>query len=102
MSSTLRMHGSIQTTTKFHHLKTVSYLDSTVGNKIVPVPFIYNNGVLDINIQDNVTSAILNPNNFGANIKQGTTYLAKSMGGIGVVRELGNISFTTGIRRYDF
>ncbi len=92
MSSAFRGHISIPTSsqavnTKFVNLTTLCYVDSSVsGGYPVPIPFSYNNGVLDINIQDNVEDDLISgegsivPFNFN---------MVRQLGGRGVVSSLG-------------
>jgi hypothetical protein len=93
MSSTLRYYNQIKPLTKLESLSTPSYLDTTInggggGGTVVPIPFSYKNGVLDINIQDGVlgdliTTGIL-PEQIASN-----EYKAKEMGGTGTVFSIG-------------
>jgi hypothetical protein len=85
MSSALRSHGAISQTTKFHHIKTVGYYNNVVGS-IFPVPFIYSNGTLDINLEDDVESSLIENETPGTEYIEG---LCKDMGGIGLVQHLG-------------
>lgn len=85
MSSVTRIPGIINKTTKFQHLKTQSYYDSTLGYD-TPIPFIYNNGVVDINIQNNVNNDLITDLDRG---NEYSDYLAESLGGTGLATRLG-------------
>jgi hypothetical protein len=85
MSSTLRSRATISDTTKFHHIKTVGYYNDTVGSTM-PVPFICRNGVIDIHIEDNVESDLIENETAGDEYIEG---LVKDMGGLTVVTRLG-------------
>jgi hypothetical protein len=85
MSSLLRGHGVISETTKFHHIKTVGYYNDIAGSEF-PVPFKYETGVLDINLEDDVESQLIENETAGTKYIEG---LAKSMGGVGLVQRLG-------------
>jgi hypothetical protein len=85
MSSALRSHGAISQTTKFHHIKTVGYYNDVVGSTF-PVPFIYSNGTLDINLEDSVEASLIDAETAGTEYIRG---LCKDMGGIGLVQHLG-------------
>ena len=71
--------------TRFVNITTPSYFDFNLAS-IVPIPFSYSKGVLDINIQDNVMTDLVNggyePAAFSLN-------LVRKMGGTGVVKSLG-------------
>ena len=71
--------------TRFVNITTPSYFDFNLLS-IVPIPFSYSKGVLDINIQDNVMTDLVNggyePAVFSLN-------LVRKMGGTGVVKSLG-------------
>lgn len=85
MSSSLRSHGTIDKTTKFQCIKTQAYYDNAVG-RTVPIPFKYNNGVLDINIQDNVIVDLVEDEDTGSD----ENYVqVKTLGGSGLVTSLG-------------
>ncbi len=85
MSSTLSRYATISQTTKFQKVTTPCYYDSTV-NEIVPIPFIYSNQTLDINIQDDVFEDLID---LGNSPDQDTESQCKSLGGIGLVQRLG-------------
>jgi hypothetical protein len=87
MSSTLRYYNQIKPLTKLESLSTPSYKDNTLNGAVVPIPFSYHNGVLDINIQDDVPALIAN----GTTPIQtaNMTYKAKEMGGTSTVFSLG-------------
>lgn len=85
MSSALRGHGAISETTKFHHIKTVGYYSNTIGS-VMPVPFEYNSGMLDIRLEDDVEQSLIESETAGTRYIEG---LAKSMGGTGLVQRLG-------------
>lgn len=71
--------------TRFVNITTPSYFDNNLYS-LVPIPFSYSKGVLDINIQDNVVNDLINssyePAPFSLN-------LVRKMGGTGVVKSLG-------------
>jgi len=85
MSSSLRSHGTIDKTTKFQCIRTQAYYDNFVDSR-VPIPFIYNSGVLDINIQDNVINDLVDDLNDGD--EENYTQV-KTLGGSGLVTSLG-------------
>lgn len=83
--SLLRTYPVISQTTKFQKITTPSYFDTILFDQ-VPIPFIYNNNVLDINIQDNVQADLIDDGNFpGAD----TNPQCKTFGGVGLVLNLG-------------
>lgn len=75
---------------------TPSYVDTTIlgppgsavtGGTPIPIPFLYNNGTLDINIQNNVSANLINASGVGP---QNYSFPAnKEMGGLGQVFSLG-------------
>jgi hypothetical protein len=78
--------------TKFVNITTPMYLDSLIGSW-VPIPFSYKNGVLDIHIQDRVTTDCIS--SYGAfnttNTQHAPTmYRVKLMGKTGLVSSLGS------------
>lgn len=85
MSSVLSGFSKITQETKFHHIKTVGYYNSIVGST-VPVPFIVRNQVIDINIEDDVESNLIEDFNAGSEYIEG---LCKSMGGLTLATSLG-------------
>ena len=85
MSSAFRSVGVINKTTKFQHLKTQSYYDSTLGYD-TPIPFVYENGVVDIRIQNNVENDLITDLDAG---NEYSDYLAESLGGTGLATKLG-------------
>jgi hypothetical protein len=54
----LRGYGKISQLTKFQKITTPSYYDNDI-NITVPIPFSYVHGVVDIHIQDNVQSDLI-------------------------------------------
>lgn len=85
MSSSLRAHGAISETTKFHHIKTVGYYNDVVGS-VFPVPFYVQNGVIDIRMEDDVQSELIENETAGTKYIEG---LCKSMGGLSLATKLG-------------
>ncbi len=85
MSSALRSHGTISQTTKFHHIKTVGYYNDEVGSAF-PVPFVCANGVVDINLEDDVEDQLINNETAGTEYIEG---LCKDMGGLSLAQRLG-------------
>ena len=81
----MRGHGVIGQTTKFHHIKTVGYYNDVI-NRVMPVPFVYSNGELDIRLEDDVENQLINNETAGTRYIRG---LAKSMGGTGLVQSIG-------------
>jgi hypothetical protein len=88
MSSTLRYFNQIKPLTKLESLSTPSYADTTLNGAVVPIPFSYHNGVLDINIQDGVLAGLINPGKLPEQIAS-NEYKAKEMGGTGTVFSIG-------------
>ena len=88
MSSVLTRYGTISQTTKFQKVTTPTYYDSTLGEfgGRVPIPFIYSNQTLDINVQDNVIDDLIDS---GDSAAYDTEHQCKSIGGIGLVQKLG-------------
>ena len=68
---------------------TLSYEDNTINDGYVPIPFTVTNGVLDINIQDNVTADLLTPGTFDDNFENQSSYQGSIMGGLKPVSSLG-------------
>jgi hypothetical protein len=95
MSSTLRYFNQIKPLTKLESLSTPSYTDSIppLGQVVLPIPFTYHNGVLDINTEgSNVQAALIDITVFNTNLPiQGGkgAFKAKEMGGTGKVFSLG-------------
>jgi hypothetical protein len=85
MSSSLRSKAVRSGTTKFHHIKTAGYFNDNVGS-IFPVPFSLKNGVVDINIEDDVDSELIENETPGTFLIEG---LCKDIGGVGVATTLG-------------
>lgn len=85
MSSVLRSYGAISQTTKFHHIKTVGYYNDLIGS-VMPVPFVVKNGVVDINIQDDVEDQLITNETAGTKYIEG---LCKDMGGVELATTLG-------------
>lgn len=94
MSSAKRSFGAISQTTKFQKVTTPEYYDAYdeetdinygLGEN-VPIPFSYSNGVLDIHIQDNVQSALID---IGDLPGQNTDFQCKTIGMPRLVRSLG-------------
>jgi hypothetical protein len=87
MSSVARTFGTtISQTTKFQKVTTPCYLDGNV-NSYVPIPFSYNNNTLDIHIQDNVQSDVIDD---GYSPGFETEYQCKTIGGSGLVLHIGS------------
>lgn len=72
----LRGYGAISQLTKFQKITTPSYYDNDVDTE-VPIPFSYANGVLDIHIQDNVQSDLIDD---GDSPDELTEYQCKTTG----------------------
>ncbi len=85
MSSSLRAHGAIPETTKFHHIKTVGYFNESAGS-VFPVPFYVRNGVIDIRMEDGIQEDVIDNLTPGTGDIEG---LCKSMGGISLATKLG-------------
>jgi hypothetical protein len=85
MSSVLSGFSKITQETKFHHIKTVGYYDSSV-NATIPVPFIVQNETIDIHIEDNVEADLIENETAGSEY---ITSLCKSMGGLTLATKLG-------------
>lgn len=83
--SSLRFHPTISQTTKFQKLTTPSYYDNSL-EFIAPIPFIYNNHVIDISIQDNVQADLIDNGNSPS---QDTDPQCKTFSGTGLVLSLG-------------
>lgn len=86
MTSLLRQYRPPTQESKFVNIITPCYSDPSLGGTSALVPFSYSNGVLDINIQDDVQLYINNPNSYD------DYYLGKRvklMGGEGLVNSLG-------------
>ena len=84
-SSAAPPSGSTDVFTKFVNITTPSYYDSIIDN-FVPIPFSYYKGVLDINIQDNVETDLIN----GAYEPLAySSRLVSKLGGTGIVQSLG-------------
>ena len=71
MTSVLRGFRDVKTgLSKFTNILTPAYSDDNIGGDDVPIPFIVTDGVLDINIQDNVQEDCIDegayPNNLGS------------------------------------
>ena len=101
MSSVLRTDvGKAKPFTKFSSIKSLSYYDNNLGH-IVLIPFSYNNGVLDIAIQDDSLTMI----NAGSTSDvefpaDGLSWrMVKLMGGEGRVTSLGP-NFLTWVQAY--
>ena len=77
--------GSQDFATRFVDITTCSYYDNVVDDFVL-IPFSYSNGVLDINIQDNVSSDLITdgpvPYSFYPR-------LVRKMGGTGYVQSIG-------------
>jgi hypothetical protein len=86
MTSLLREYKPPSQESKFVNIVTPCYYDASIGNTSALVPFSYSNGVLDINIQDDIVAYINNPS------AHDSSYLGKRvkrMGGEGFVTSLG-------------
>jgi hypothetical protein len=82
--------GSQDFATRFVDITTSTYYDSNV-NDFVLIPFSYNSGVLDINIQDNVYTDLIT---LGPLPIAFYSRLVRKMGGTGYVQSIGP-NFTT-------
>ena len=96
MSSVLRSKAATPTeNTRWVNITTPSYFDASMrptelDGTFVPVPFTVNNGVLDINIQDDVIESLFNdPLAFYYDQVFSPTYKVKLMGGSRPVTSLG-------------
>ena len=89
MSSSLRFRDDIgrKFPTKLVGLSTPSYYDNN-KDADVPIPFIVNNGVLDINIQDNVVNDLIE-DSYNNGPESNPTFRCKPMGGISTVNSIG-------------
>ena len=83
--SSMRTHGVPSETTKYQKVTTPSYYDSD-ADSTVPIPFVYYNNTLDINIQDDVQDDLIDD---GDSPDFNTEYQCTVMGGTGVVLNLG-------------
>lgn len=91
MSSATRSLMSIPTSSQtlqpdFVNMTTLCYVDNGLNGEPIPVPFIYRNGELDINIQDNVYDDLISGN---GTIVPLNINLVRQMGGKGYVQRLG-------------
>ena len=95
MSSIFRGKQNVPTkdspiSTKFVNLTTLSYIDTVVGDGSgypLPIPFTYDNGVIDIRVQNGVYDNLLNtlsPQVLPLSVSQ-----VRPMGGTGLIRRLG-------------
>lgn len=97
MSSVLRTDvGKAKPFTKFSSIKTPSYYDDDLGH-VVLIPFSYNNGVLDIAVQDGSYDMIIN--GYIYNYNGNNWRMVKQMGGEGRVTSLGP-NFLRWVTRY--
>lgn len=71
--------------TKFLNITTASYGDDILSN-IVPIPFSYDNGMLDIHIQNDVSAWIAS----GSEPFPYSYSMVKQMGGTGLVQSIGS------------
>ena len=85
MSSANRSYGVASETTKYQKVTTPSYFDGDLSTT-VPIPFLYDNNTLDINIQDNVQADFIDD---GDSPAFDTEYQCTVMGGSGLVLHLG-------------
>jgi hypothetical protein len=85
MSSSLRSKAIRSDTTKFHHIKTVGYYNEVVES-VFPVPFSLKNGIVDINLEDDVESALIEAETRGTRYIEG---LCRDIGGVRVATTLG-------------
>lgn len=87
--SSFRTFGAKKTTpTNVTTPNTLSYYDNGV-NDYFPIPFTVRDGVLDIAIQDNVTSDLLTPGTFTGDFNEQPDFQASLIGGNHVVESLG-------------
>ena len=68
---------------------TISYYDNGSFDDYLPIPFTVTDGVLDIAVQDNVTTDLLNPDEFTGDFGNQPNYQASIMGGLTPVSSLG-------------
>ena len=85
MSSFQRAHAAPTETTKYKKITTPSYYDSVL-DATVPIPFIYSNNTLDVDIRDDVQDDLIDD---GDSPDFETEYQCVTMGGTGLVLELG-------------
>ena len=99
MTSLLRSSTGNLPVTKFVPIKSLAYWDATLQHEAL-VPFVYKNGVLDINNQDGVPALISDVGGgLGYSGYTGyTTRMVKMMGGAGLVSSLGS-NFQTWVRK---
>jgi hypothetical protein len=81
----MRGYAGIPQTTKFHHIKTVGYYNNDIGS-VMPVPFTVSNGVVDINLEDDVDTQLIEAETAGTKYIEG---LCKDMGGLSLATTLG-------------
>lgn len=86
MSSTLRAKAATYTNSKFEIVRTPAYYDNSLDTNDTPVPFIYNNGELDIKIIDNVQIDFIDD---GDTPYYQPQWQGKQMGGLHIVTSLG-------------
>jgi hypothetical protein len=85
MSSSLRTHPVPTETTKYKKVMTPAYYDENLGTE-VPIPFIYSNNTIDIDIRNNVQNDLISSGN-GPN--SDPDFQCTTMGGSGLVLNLG-------------
>lgn len=95
MSSVLRGAASVPTknhqiSTKFVNLTTLSYADVDLSgvSPFLPIPFTYENGVIDIRVQNGVQASLLDT--FSPVVAPISFNLVRPMGGSGLVHTLGD------------
>ena len=106
MSSVLRGAANIPTkdhqiSTKFVNLTTLSYADADLSgaSPFLPIPFTYENGVIDIRVQNGVQASLLDT--FSPVVAPISFNLVKPMGGSGLVHTLGE-NFKTFLNNLTF
>ena len=92
MSSVLQIDSPNLPITKFVPIRSMCYYDNEIGHDVL-IPFSYNEGVLDIHVQDDAQTMIDNGDSF--NGTNGYNWrMVKMMGGDGLVTSLGT-NFTS-------
>ena len=97
MSSVLRSIVGLSRGSKFDNISTASYYDDDLENK-VPVPFIVQNGVLDITLTNSSVEDFVNNGTEPDVDYDDTEYQAKMMGGFSLVTSIGT-NFNTYLRK---
>ena len=95
MSSVLRTVSVLGKDGKFDNISTPGYIDSSLGNQEVPIPFTVENGVLDIAITNSSVQTFVNN---GTEPDDDSEYQAKQMGGRRLITSIGS-NFNTYLRK---